>query len=797
MSERLPYKDPSLPVDERVADLLSRMTFEEKVAQLGCVHAADLAQGLEFDESAASARIARGIGQVARSAVLYGRACPRDVARFNNALQRFLREKTRLGIPAIVHEECCAGFMARRATCFPQIIGLASTFQPELAQEMTQAIRRQMRAVGAHLGLAPVLDVVRDPRYGRVEETFGEDPYLAAAMGLAYIRGLQGADGRGVLATGKHFVGYGMPEGGLNWAPSHITPRELAKVYLFPFEAAVKEGKVGAIMNAYQEIDGIPCAANRELLRNLLRLDWRFEGVVVSDYNAIPMLATYHLVAKDKEDAACQALVAGIDVELPEVDCYGEPLLNAVRRGRVSVTLVEEAVRRILRQKFELGLFENPFVDEATAEAAFDTPEDRALARRIAEQSLVLLRNEGGLLPLPRDVESIAVIGPNAHSLRNLHGDYHFAAHIEVLREFGRLSPEQLAQMMPPPPPDADPMEAEAILYREHYTPFVSILEGIRELVSPATKVIYAKGCDIMGEDRSGFAEAIAAARSAKVAIVVVGERAGLASDCTSGEFRDRASLGLPGVQEELVRAIVETGTPTVVVLVNGRPLAIPWIAEHAGAILEAWFPGEEGGRAVAAALFGLVNPGGKLPMSFPRSVGQVPVFYSHKPSGGRSFPTGHYVDLSAEPLFPFGHGLSYTRFAYEALSVEPAEAPPTGQVHISFWVQNVGERAGDEVAQLYLQDKVASVTRPVKQLRRFARLHLEPAERKLVRFTLDVRELAFYDREMRYVVEPGEVAVYVGSSSQDIRLTGSFTITGETVRVHSKVFAGGVSISS
>lgn len=752
-----PYRNASLTIEERVADLLARMTVDEKLAQIGAVWSTALLEGESLSEEKAGEALRHGIGHVTR----IGAATmlrPLESARLANAIQRFLVEETRLGIPAIVHEESCAGYMARDATCFPQAIGLASTWEPALIEQATDVMRAQMRAVGAHQTLAPVLDVARDPRWGRTEETFGEDPYLISRIGVAYVRGLQG-DGwrRGIVATGKHFVGYGVSEGGLNWAPAHIPQRELLEVFVTPFEAAIREAKLGSMMNAYHELDGVPCGASRELFEVLLRGELGFDGVVVSDYSTIPMLMHYHRVATNKAEAASLALEAGLDVELPALSYYGEPLRQALADGRADIALVDRSVARVLRMKFELGLFENPYVDADAAPAVFDTPEQRDLARRLAQKSIVLLKNEGDLLPLDRSVRRLAVIGPHADSIRLLQGDYHYPSHLEM-----RVGP------------------AGAVDPAEHFVPMVSVLEGIRGAVSPGTEVVAARGCDALDDSTDGFAEAVDAARQADVAVVVVGGKSGLAEGCTSGEFNDRADLGLPGVQQALVEAVVATGTPTVVVLVNGRPLALPWIAEHVPAVLEAWLPGEEGGNAVADVLFGIVAPGGKLPISLPRSAGQVPVYYGHKPSGGRSQIRGDYVDLPAKPLFPFGHGLSYTRFDYANLELSAAEVPATGAVDVRVEVTNAGSSPGEEVVQLYVHDVAASVTRPVKQLKGFRRLTLAPGETARVSFHVDMSQLAFYDRDMVFVVEPGQVEALVGSSSEDIRLTGSFEITGE-----------------
>jgi beta-glucosidase len=633
-----------------------------------------------------------------------------------------------------------------------------------------------MRSVGAHHALAPVLDVTRDARWGRVEETFGEDPYLVARMGAAYVRGLQGASlDEGIVATGKHFVGYGASEGGLNWAPPHIAWREMREVYLFPFEAAVREAGLASMMNAYNELDGVPCGSSRELLTDTLRGQWGFDGTVVSDYFAVNQLHTYHHVARDKAEAALLALEAGIDVELPHTDCYGEPLKQAVEQGRIPMELLDLALRRALTQKFVLGVFENPYVDAGVV--AFDTPEQRGLARQIAQKSMVLLKNDGNLLPLSKDLTSIAVIGPNADTVRNLFGSYAYPAHIETLMEMTR---EKNVFGIPIP---------DVVEDAQDFIEAISVLDAIKSRVSPTTQVYYAQGCTIQGESTDGFADAIEAASRAQVAVLVVGDKAGLTDDCTSGEARDRADLHLPGVQADLVKAVYETGTPVVLVLVNGRPVTLDWIAESVPAIVEAWFPSEEGANAIADVLFGEVNPGGKLPMTFPRAVGQIPIFYGHRPSGGRSHWKGDYVETSVKPLYPFGYGLSYTQFAYSDLVLSHKQAAPTDAVTISIRVKNVGQRAGDEVVQLYVGDPVASITRPLKALKGFKRITLQPGEQKAICFQLDMRHLAFYDRQMHYVVEPGQIQVMVGSSSDDIRLSDTFEITGETTPVEQVFF--------
>jgi len=766
MAEAL-YKDKNQPIERRVEDLISRMTLDEKIAQLSAVWVYEVLDDRGFSSDKAASRIGHGIGQITRIAGA-SNLDPESCARIANEIQKYLVENTRLGIPAIVHEESCSGFMAKGATCFPQTIGVASTWNPEMARAIGEVIRVQMKAAGAHQALAPLLDVTRDPRWGRTEETFGEDPYLVAQMGIGYINGLQG-DGLhdGIMATGKHFVGYGMSEGGMNWAPAHIPERELREVYLFPFEAAVREAKLASIMPAYHEIDGIPCHASSRLLKDILRDEWGFEGLVVSDYFAINMLYKYHKLNPDKVLAAKKAIESGVDIELPSTDCYGSPLKAAVEQGLLSEEAIDMVVARVLEHKFRLGLFENPYVEPAVTKTVFETPQQRQLARRVARESVVLLKNENNLLPLSKEIRSIAVIGPNAHSIRNMIGDYAYPCHIETLMN--------MAQTF-----DTAGPEHVDLADKDLFVSMVTILDGIREKVSENTEVLYAKGCDVLGDDTSGFAEAIEIAQKADVAIVVVGDRAGLIHGCTSGEARDRSDLNLTGKQEELVKAVHATGTPVVVVLVNARPVSISWIHENVPAILEVWLPGEEGGRAVADVLFGDYNPGGKLPISFPRTVGQVPVYYSHKPSGGRSHWLGDYVEGSTKPLYPFGYGLSYTTFEYSNLRITPQDVDASGQVSIQVDVTNTGKMAGDEVVQLYVHIPAQNVTRPVKELKGFKRISLDPGQSKTVIFELPVALLGFYDENMDFVVEPGKVDVFVGSSSEDIRVSGEFNLVGE-----------------
>ena len=783
------YKNPTQPVAARVDDLLSRMTLVEKVAQLTSVWVYEILRDFRFNEEKAAPLMTQGMGQITR---LGGASnlSPSQAAHTANDIQRFLVEKTRLGIPAIIHEEACSGLLTRGANVFPQAIGVGASFEPALAEEMGAIIRSQMMAMGARQALAPLLDITRDPRWGRTEETYGEDRYLTAQMGTSYIRGLQSDRLEdGILATGKHFVGYGMSEGGMNWAPVHIPQRELLETYLYPFEAAVREANLRSIMPGYHEIDGIPCHTNTWLLEEVLRRQWGFDGLVVSDYFAINMIHDYHGAASDKDDAARMALEAGVDVELPSTDCYAAPLVEAVEKGLVDAALVDKTVRRVLDMKFRLGLFEKPYIDSEDTDARFNTAGNRAYSRKVAEKSIVLLKNNG-ILPLDRTKKKIAVIGPNADSVRNMLGDYTYPSHIEA--QLDQIADNFAGTAVPEDRVSVDDAMPEML----------TILAGLKNAVEgTGIELVHAKGCDVMpvpgkpAEDvRREWEEAIAAARSADKIVMVLGDKAGLITDCTSGEARDRAGLDIPGDQKALLQAIHALGKPIVLVLVSGRPYTLTWEDAHIDAIVEAWFPGEEGAAAIAAVLFGDVNPAGRAPISFPRSVGQLPVFYSHRPSGGRSHWKTDYVDESVQPLYPFGHGLSYASFGYGDLTM-PTEVPTDGTIDISVTVANTGTVAGEEVVQLYLHDLLSDVTRPVKELSGFKRISLEAGEKCRLTFSVSTSQLGFYDRAMRFIVEPGDLEAMIGASSADIRLKGIVRLTGEKREVVKKAFTSTVVI--
>ncbi|GAB6100125.1 glycoside hydrolase family 3 N-terminal domain-containing protein [Halanaerocella petrolearia] len=767
-------------ITAKVDGLLSKMTLEEKVAQLGSVGPEKILENGEFSKEKADQVLTNGIGQITRVAGASGLE-PKKAAKVVKEIQDYLQENTRLGIPAIIHEECLSGYMGKGGTTYPQSIGLASSWSPELIEKITGEIRQQLKAIGSHLALSPVADVARDIRWGRIEETFGEDQYLVANMVTAYAQGLHGSDIKdGIYATLKHFVGHAVPEGGRNHAPVNLSQRTLRENHLFPFKAAIKEANISSVMNAYHDLDGVPCAASKKLLTDILRGELGFEGVVVSDYWSIDMLYMDHHVAVDKQEAGIKALKAGLDIELPEVNCYGSELVVAVRDGLLSETVIDQAVKRHLKLKFRMGIFtESKTIMPEKVDNVFETEEQRELAREAARKSMVLLKNNNDLLPLDDDIEKIAVVGPSGDSTRNLLGDYAYSAHVGS---------------------------------EEEKIEIVSILEGIKNRVSDNTEINYVAGCDIMGTSKENFAKAVEIVDEADIAVVAVGGKSGLSgmgeddvtdeegvvdfsdggfnaslqgNTDTTGEHHDRTNLQLPGVQKQLVQAISETDTPVVGILVNGRPLAINWMYHNLPAILETWLPGEEGGNAVADILFGNYSPSGKLPVSIPKNVGQLPINYNRKcMSANRG-----YVFVDNEPLFPFGYGLSYTTFVYRDIDIDVSTESlnHNSKVEIRFKVQNTGTTTADEIAQLYISDKVASLTRPVKELKGFKRVTLKPKEEKELKFILSVDQLAFYDEDMNLTVEPGEFEVMIGSSSDDIRLKGEFELTGRPKEVVSE----------
>jgi len=756
------YKDPRQPVEKRVDDLLARMTLDEKVAQLETVWESkaklQTPKG-DFSAELASKNFPNGIGGFARpsdyrgvtqsngAAGAAGEAVnrgPRQTAEFINAAQHWAVERTRLGIPILMHEESLHGYVARGATSFPQAIALASTWDPDIVTRTFSVAAREARARGATLVLAPVVDVARDPRWGRIEETFGEDPFLVSQMGLAAIRGFQGPTlplpPDKVLVTLKHFTGHGWPEAGTNVGPAHVGERELRDIFFPPFKAAVTTYPIQSVMASYNEIDGIPSHANAWLLNGVLRREWGYKGAVVSDYYGIRELVTRHHLYSDVKDAAERAIKSGVDVETPDPEGYVH-LQALVREGRVPEALIDQSVRRVLTLKFQAGLFENPYPDPVTAEAKTATPDAIALAREAADKAIVLLKNDKGLLPLnPGRIKRIAVLG--THAKDTPIGGYsdvpgHVVSVLEGIQEAGR---GKFA---------VDHSEAVRLTERRCWS-----CDEVK-LVAPSV-------------NKKLIAAAVQTARKADVIVMVLGD-----NEQTSREgwaethLGDRSSIDLVGQQEDLARAILALHKPTVVVLLNGRPLAVNYLAEKAPALVEGWYLGQETGHAVADVLFGRVNPGGKLPVTIARSTGQLPIFYNHKPTSHR----GYLFDTAGtSPLYPFGYGLSYTTFDISAPRVLTPTIAANQSARVAVDVANIGRRAGDEVVQLYVRDDEASVTRPVLELKRFQRVTLNPGERTTLTFELSPDDLALWNPEMKRVVEPGTFTISAGKSSVDLK---------------------------
>jgi beta-glucosidase len=752
-ANKYPYQDASLPIDQRVEDLLSRMTLEEKVGQLVCLMGWDsyvrngkkVTVSKKFKGEVDSLHVGM-YWAVFRAdpwtqKTLDNGLNPEKAAQAANAMQRYVIEHTRLGIPLFLAEEAPHGHMAIGTTVFPTGLGMAATWNPQLMQQAGAVIGKEIRTQGGHISYGPVLDLAREPRWSRVEESLGEDPCLSGTMGAAIVRGLGGGDlslPYSTIATLKHFIAYGVSEGGQNGARSIVGPRELKQVFLPPFKQAIDAGAL-SVMTSYNSLDGIPCTSNRVLLTDVLRDEWEFNGFVVSDLFSIDGLKGTHHIATSLQDAAIQALQAGVDVDLGG-NCYPK-LIEAVKQGRVSEATVDEAVRRVLRLKFKMGLFENPYVDPQTADKEVHNEEAIAISKRTARESITLLKNDG-TLPLNKNVK-VAVVGPNADNVYNMLGDY--------------------------TAPQADGK-------------VVTVYNGIKAMLGDAN-CVYAKGCAVRDTLDCDIPAAVEAARQADVVVAVVGgssardfktsyEDTGAAtadqkfiSDMECGEGFDRATLDLLGRQMELLEALKKTGKPLVVVYIEGRPLNKNWADENANALLTAYYPGEQGGNAITNVLFGEYNPAGRLPVSVPRHVGQLPVYYN------KPVPTAHnYVEMSAQPLYPFGYGMSYTTFEYSDLTI-------TEGLDYTFKVTNTGNRKGDEVVQLYLHHDHPSVVQPERQLKAFKRITLEPGETRTVTLHLDFGDLAIVDANMVKTVEPGTYQILIGSSSNDIRLKGKITI--------------------
>jgi len=745
------YKNSALPSARRVRDLLSRMTLEEKAAQMVCIWQKKPETLVDadgnFDEKKAKKafRDGRGLGQVGRPSDAGKGKNAREMAELTNAIQKFFLENSRLGIPVIFHEECLHGHAAVDGTSFPQPIALGATFDPELVEKLFAMTAAESRLRGNHQALTPVVDVAREPRWGRVEETYGEDPYLVSRLGIAAVNGFQGdrsfRDKRRVIATLKHFVGHGQPESGMNCAPTNVSMRVLRETFLSTFREALRESGAISVMASYNEIDGIPSHANRWLLRDVLRKEMGFKGFVVSDYFAIWELGyrpdTHgHFVAKDKKESCALAVKAGVNIELPDPDCYLH-LVELVRKRVLKESELDELVAPMLFWKFEMGLFDDPYVDPGEADRVVGCAEHGQLALTAAREAITLLKNENGIAPLDMSkIRTLAVIGPNAD--RTLLGGYS-----------GRPKHE------------------------------VTVLEGIREKVGTRIKVLYSEGCKITiggnwnqdavvasdpEEDRRQIAEAVKVASQADAIVLAIGGNEQTSREAWAlNHMGDRTSLDLIGRQEELVRAMLGTGKPVIVFLFNGRPISINSLAQNVPVIYECWYLGQETGRAVADVLFGDYNPGGKLPISIPRSAGHLPAFYNYKPSARRG-----YLFDDVSPLYAFGYGLSYTSFSITNARLMKKKIRCDGATRVLVDVTNTGKRGGTEVVQLYIRDVVSSVTRPVKELKGFRRVNLQPGEATTVAFEITPELLKFYDVDMKYVVEPGDFELMVGNSSRN-----------------------------
>jgi beta-glucosidase len=748
-AQGLPYRDPQLPTEQRVADLLTRMTLEEKVAQLESVWENRAffpdPQALLIDDlgkflpDRAAVLIKNGLGEFSRPSEGRG---PAAMAEFTNTLQKWVKENTRLGIPILFHDECLHGHVAPGGTSFPQAIALGSTWDVDLVHRVFTATAAEARARGVQQCLAPVLDLARDPRWGRTEETYGEDPYLVSEIGVAAIRGFQGngpaLDKAHVMATAKHFAVHGQPEGGTNVAPGNYSERVVREYFLKPFEAAVKQGQVDAVMPSYNEVDGIPSHSNKHLLQEILRQEWGFQGLITSDYFGPSELRTVHHIVASDVDGAKMAIDAGVDVELPFPGAYPH-LIDLVRQGQVSESNIDRSVARVLRAKFLAELFDDPYVDPAYAEKIANNSAHQELALEAAHEAIVLLKNDNNLLPLAKGkYKHIAVIGPNA-------ADVHLGG------------------------------------YSDKPGRGVSVLQGIKSKVGSSAEVLYAEGCKItesqpvweadevvLGDaalNTKRISEAATVAQKADVVILALGGNEQTSREAWAAKHAgDRDSLDLLGNQDDLVKAILGTGKPTIVLLQHGRPNSINYIAANVPAILDGWYLGQEGGTAVADVIFGDYNPGGKLPITVPRSVGQLPDYYYQKPSAKRE-----YLGSTVLPLFPFGWGLSYSSFKYSNVKATPESMGPQGKTKITVDVTNTGARRGDEVVQLYIRQEVSSVTRPVKELRGFQRISLKPGETRTVEFALGFDELSYYNRAMLRVVEPGTFMIMIGGNSVDL----------------------------
>jgi beta-xylosidase len=795
---------------QRADALLRQMTVEEKAMQLACVVPLALLGPSGPMRGQLDALLGQGIGHVAGIGLL-GHKMPDEIARSVNAIQRYLVTETRLKIPAIFHNEALNGVVAPGFTAFPTPLALAAAWDPDAVQEMADVMRRQMRAVGMLHALAPVMDVARDARWGRVTETYGEDPYLVSAMSVAFTRGMQGDDlSEGVIACAKHFLGYAVTEAGQNMAAVAVGPRELHDVYARPFEAAIRLAGLGGVMASYSDYEGVPIHTSRAVLTDLLRGRLGFTGTVVSDYNGIGWAQTRQLVASSPEEVGALGVSAGMDVEAPSPHGYGKALVKAVEDGRLSEAQLDESVRRVLRDKLALGLFENPYVAEDPVEIRTRAGEGDDLSRRLADESVTLLKNDGGLLPLGRDVARIAVIGPHADSAMVGFPHYTYPAGLAMIRVAAKIG------YFPMPGVGELPKEGFAALttelelaqgdveeYARANHPAVSLAEAVRRLL-PEAEVTAVTGTGVLPSNPSDIPAAVAAARDADVVILYIGGKAGwYGDDLTEKEGGDTADIDLPPQQVELVKAVTDLGKPTVAVVSFGRPQGLTPVIDRLPAVITGYYGGPHQGVALADALFGVSNPAGKLPITVPRHVGQVPIHHGQRWGSGYRRTKDDifkgYLDLPSTPLFSFGHGLSYTTFEYGPLELERDTVDVGGEARLSLSVTNTGRRRGTEVVQLYASDTATGVTLPAQQLVGFARVNLEPGASKTVSFVVPMSLLAYTGISGELVMEPGPVEVSVGSSSSDIRSSALFTVTGQTrvIKGEERAFLSAATVGS
>lgn len=763
-SEVHPYQNPALPIEERVQDLLGRMTLEEKAAQT----ASPFGSAVDVHNPPPT-----GWGSATAALSTLGLP-PREAAEKGNELQRKHIEDTRLGIPVLLAEEALIGLKVRDATTYPDAIAQAATWEPELVEEMARAIGAQMARIGVRQALSPLADVARDPRWGRVEETYGEEPYLVGSMATSFVRGLQDTDHHApVIATLKHFIGYGASDGGRNTDPAQIGQNELREVHGVPFEMAIGAGGAKGVMPAYNTLDGVPVTGSKKYLQDLLRRDYGFEGLVTSDLNAVSQLYTKHGTVADSSEAFAQALRAGVDLDLDNAVNSGR-IVEAVRNGVLAEADLDRAVSNVLRAKFGLGLFEQPYTNLDEVPETLDSPHERALARTLAEKAVVLLQNKpvngaDPLLPLDGKVRTIAVIGPNADRPMGQLGNYSYQVLDSMTKRFA-LAADPQARLENAEAATAGADEAKLLV---ESVPVVTFLEGIKRRAGNDTTVLYERGCPVAAEDRTGFDAAATAAQAADVAVVVVGDQAGIGSYGTVGEGIDSTDCTLPGVQRELVEAIAATGTPTLVVLSHGRPYALKWMTEAVPAIISSFFGGEEAGNALASVIFGDVNPAGRLPMSMLQSAASAPLPY------WRTLQPSSYFNGETTAVFPFGHGLSYTQFAYRDLVAEAHEAATESTIRLTFTVTNTGERAGEEVVQVYGRDVIGSTARRGRVLVAFRRISLDPGTAAKITVSIPASMFALWDAEQGWVVEPGLIRFYIGGSSAHTPLQTKVALTG------------------